>query len=247
MNVAVIPARGGSKRIPRKNIKLFHGIPIIAYAINTAWASGVFDEVIVSTEDDEIADIATCFGAKIPWMRKKGLSDDYATTLDVMQDAVSRIKADKMALESVCCIYPATPLLDPLYITQGLQKLNNEGWKYVFSGLKSSENPQRLFSLGASKEVESLFPEHEETRTQDLKDFFYDAGQFYWGKVSSWENRVEIFSRESTIVEIPRNLAIDIDTPEDWHYAESLFEEKNDDAKAAMFLHQLRNSEEIQK
>jgi pseudaminic acid cytidylyltransferase len=234
MNIAVIPARGGSKRIPRKNIKLFHGIPIIAYAINSAWESGVFDEVIVSTEDYEIAEIAMHFGATIPWMRTKELSDDYATTLSVMQDAVFKLKADTAAMENVCCIYPATPLLKPGYITQGLQKLKNEEWKYVFSGQKANQSPQRLFSLSASKGVELLFPKYNDTRTQDLDDFFYDAGQFYWGQVSSWENGIPIFSSNSTIVEIPRNLAVDIDTVEDWQYAESLFEKNKKNPNPAI-------------
>jgi pseudaminic acid cytidylyltransferase len=113
MNIAVIPARGGSKRIPRKNIKLFNGLPVIAYAIRAAKESGVFSEIVVSTEDEEIAEVATSFGAAIPWMRPKNLSEDNSTTVSVMQDAVMKLKSCFDELEYVCCIYPATPLLQP--------------------------------------------------------------------------------------------------------------------------------------
>jgi pseudaminic acid cytidylyltransferase len=223
MNIAVIPARGGSKRIPRKNIKLFHGLPIIAYAIKAARESQVFDEVFVSTDDQEIAEIATSFGATIPWLRAKDLSDDHATTISVMQDAVTKLKSEIKHIENVCCIYPATPLLKSEYVAKGLQTLNSQDWNYVFSSLKTSAYPQRLFSLGTSRRVEMLFPGYEGTRTQDLSHYYQDAGQFYWGKKTSWENGLPIFTSNSTALEIPRELAVDIDTPEDWDYAENLF------------------------
>ena len=223
MNIAVIPARGGSKRIPRKNIKLFHGLPVIAYAIKAAQESAIFDEIFVSTDDEEIAKVAVSFGATIPWMRPKELSDNYATTVSVMQDAVTKLNANLIGLENICCIYPATPLLKPSFLSEGLKVLEDGNWSYVFSGIKASTPPQRFFSLGTSKGVEMLFPKHEVTRTQDLDDFYYDAGQFYWGRKSSWESGLPIFSSQSTILEIPNESAIDIDTPADWHYAENLF------------------------
>ena len=224
MNFAVIPARGGSKRIPRKNIKLFHGFPIISYAINAAKESQVFDEIIVSTDDEEIAEIARSFGATIPWMRTKELSDDYTTTVRVMQDAVIKLKSDSKGLENVCCIYPATPLLRPSFIHDGLNILKNGGWSYVFTGLRTSQHPQRCFSLGTSKGVELLFPESDGIRTQDLESLFYDAGQFYWGRQSSWVSGMPIFTSKSTILEMTSDTTVDIDTPEDWHRAERLFE-----------------------
>ena len=224
MNVAVIPARGGSKRIPRKNIKLFHGLPIIAYAIKVARESEIFDEIFVSTDDEEIAEVAVSFGATIPWMRPKALSDDYATTVSVMQDAVKRLKMNLIDLENICCIYPATPLLKPNFLSEGLKVLEDGDWSYVFSGLKASTPPQRCFSLGTSMGVEMLFPQYEVTRAQDLSDFYSDAGQFYWGRRSSWESGLPIFSSQSTILEIPSGLSIDIDTLDDWHRAEFLFE-----------------------
>ena len=223
MNIAVIPARGGSKRIPRKNIKLFHGLPVIAYAIKAAKESEIIDEIFVSTDDEEIAEIAMSFGATIPWIRSKDLSDDYATTVSVMQDAVKKLEMNFVELENICCIYPATPLLKPSFLSQGLEILETGDWDYVFSGLKASTPPQRYFSLGISKEVEMLSPEFEATRTQDLEHYYSDAGQFYWGRTSSWDSGLPIFSSKSTILEIPGESAIDIDTPEDWHYAENLF------------------------
>ena len=119
MNIAVIPARGGSKRIPRKNIKLFYGLPVIAYAIKAAKDSEIFDEIIVSTDDEEIAEVAINFGAAVPWMRPKDLSDDYATTVSVMQDAVKKLKMNLINLENICCIYPVTPLLKPNFCCDG--------------------------------------------------------------------------------------------------------------------------------
>ena len=226
MNIAVIPARGGSKRIPRKNIKLFHGLPVIAYAINAARESELFDEIIVSTDDEEIAAVANSFGATIPWLRAKKLSDDYATTVSVMQDAVKRLELSQFNLENICCIYPATPFLKPAFLSEGLKILREGDWSYVFSGLKSSIPLQRIFSLGNSKKVEMLFPEYEVTRTQDLENYYSDAGQFYWGRKSAWDSGLPIFSSRSTILEIPSESAIDIDTPEDWHRAELLFELK---------------------
>jgi pseudaminic acid cytidylyltransferase len=223
MNIAVIPARGGNKRIPRKNIKLFHGLPVIAYAIKAAQESGIFEEIFVSTDDEEIAEVAESFGATIPWLRPKNLADDFSTTVSVIQDAVKRLNLSELNLENICCIYPATPLLKPIFLSDGLKVLKDGDWSYVFSGLKANTPPQRFFSLGASKGVEMLFPEFEITRTQDLGNYFSDAGQFYWGRISAWECGLPIFSSESTILEIPSGAAIDIDTLEDWHYAEALF------------------------
>jgi pseudaminic acid cytidylyltransferase len=226
MNIAVIPARGGSKRIPRKNIKLFHGLPIIAYAIKVARESEVFDQVFVSTDDEEIAEVAESFGAIVPWIRTKNLSDDHATTVNVMKDAVLRLESELIEVKNVCCIYPATPLLKPRHLSQALQILNDADWNYVFSGLRTNAHPQRFFSLGNSKEVNMLLPKFQGTRTQDLENFYQDAGQFYWGRQTSWKAGVPIFTSKSTILEIPRDSAIDIDTIEDWHYAENKYAKK---------------------
>lgn len=223
MNIAVITARGGSKRIPRKNIKMFHGFPVIAYAIKAARESGVFGEVFVSTDDDEIATVAKSFGATIPWMRSKDLSDDYATTISVMQDAVKKLKSNVVDLENICCIYPATPLLKPSFLSQGLTILQDGDWDYVISASRVETPPERFFSLGRAGEVRMNFPENERIRTQDFPATYHDAGQFYWGRKTSWESGMPIFSSTSTIIEIPNDMSVDIDTLDDWRRAERLF------------------------
>jgi pseudaminic acid cytidylyltransferase len=223
MNIAVIPARGGSKRISRKNIKLFHGLPIIAYAIKAAKESEIFDQIIVSTEDDEIAEIARSFGAKTPWIRSKDLSDDYANTASVMQDAVKKLNSYSDNLEDICCIYPATPFLSPRYLQDGLKILKEGDWDYVVSATKATTPPERSIFMGEGREIMMRFPEHEKTRTQDFQTSYYDAGQFYWGKETSWKCNNPILSSKSTILELPRKFAIDIDTTDDWHYAEQIF------------------------
>jgi N-acylneuraminate cytidylyltransferase len=226
MNIAVIPARGGSKRIPRKNIKEFNGKPAISYAIKAALESQVFSEVIVSTDDEEIAEYSRSQGAKIPWLRSEQLSNDFATTLQVMQDAVLNLESDN--LDNVCCIYPVTPLLRPKYISEGLRVLNNGNWTYVFSAIKNDSNPQRFFTLNSSNSVSMLFPEFELTRTQDLQQTFYDAGQFYWGKKSAWLDKRPIFDSLSTIIEMSKEDAIDIDTFSHWKLAEDLYSARSD-------------------
>jgi pseudaminic acid cytidylyltransferase len=224
MNIAVIPARGGSKRIPRKNVKLFHGLPIISYAINTATKSGIFDKVIVSTDDAEIAEIAKSYGAEIPWMRSKELSGDHVTTISVMQDATKKLGADFVGLENVCCIYPATPLLKTNFLSRGLELLTVGGWNYVFSAVAVESPPYRFFSLTPSNGVKMLFPNFEKSRTQDLESTYCDAGQFYWGTKKSWSAGLPILSMNSTILELPTNLTIDIDTISDWKIAENRYE-----------------------
>jgi N-acylneuraminate cytidylyltransferase len=223
-SIAVIPARGGSKRIPRKNLKLFDGLPIIAYAIKTAQDSGIFSEVMVSTDDEEIAEVALGFGANVPWRRSKNLADDYATTVSVIQDTAIKLKESYADLENICCIYPTTPFLRSEYLVKGRKELINGDWSYVFSGLKVNSNPQRFFLQNRTGEVEMLFPQYETTRTQDLVPIYHDAGQFYWGTTSAWELGLPIFSSKSTMIELPNQSVIDIDTEEDWLQAERLFE-----------------------
>jgi N-acylneuraminate cytidylyltransferase len=223
MNIAVIPARGGSKRIPRKNIKLFNGLPVISYAIAAARESAVFEQIIVSTDDEEIAQIATSFGASVPWMRQKNLADDYATTTSVMQDAIDKLDATLKNLQYVCCIYPATPLLSPTLIEEGLRVLKEGDWDYVLTGSELRTPPERALVMGTNKEILMRFPEYEVSRTQDFSPAYYDAGQFYWGKKTAWQSGLPPLTSKSTILELPRELAVDIDTLADWHYAELMF------------------------
>lgn len=222
-NVAIIPARGGSKRIPRKNIKLFHGKPVIGYAIELAINSELFDEVYVSTDDIEIREISLSYGARVPWLRDEFLSNDHTSTIDVMADAVTRIKQEKGSPDRVCCIYPVTPLLQVKYLERGLRLLEKGKWNFVFSAIRNTKSSDRYFSLDANKALHLQKNGIEHLRTQDLPVTYHDAGQFYWGHETTWCSKLPIFSKTSTVIEIPSTEAVDIDTIQDWEYAEYLF------------------------
>lgn len=219
----MIPARGGSRRIPRKNVKDFHGKPMISYAIKVAQDSQIFDRIIVSTDDNEIAAISESFGASVPWMRPSKLADDFATTADVMHDAATRLANEVDANTKICCIYPATPLLQVQFLQAGASLIQDSDWDYVVSAVRNATPIQRVFSLDVSKVVKLSFPEFEMTRTQDLPVTYHDAGQFYWGPLSSWESKTSIFAGNTTIVEIPSHETVDIDNEEDWLFAERLY------------------------
>ncbi|MEM7358553.1 MAG: pseudaminic acid cytidylyltransferase [Pseudomonadota bacterium] len=219
MNVAVIPARGGSKRIPRKSIKSFHGKPIMAWSIEAAQASGLFDRVMVSTDDDEIADIAVALGAEVPFKRPAELADDYATTLQVMSHAAAFLEQQYTNLEAVCCIYPAAPFIRAEEIQAGHQALFSSSWQYAFSVTNYATSVYRSFIAGDSGGVEMIFPDHYETRSQDLPECLHDAAQFYWGRPSAWIQQLPIFAAHSVPIRIPNWRVVDIDTPEDWERA----------------------------
>ena len=223
MNIAIIPARGGSKRIPRKNIKLFHGKPMIAYSIEAARQSGCFDKVIVSTDDQEIADVAIEYGAEVPFLRPADIADDFATTMDVMQHAINWCVEQKWSLDKVCCIYATAPFILPQYIKQGLKSVSAENTEYAFSATTFPFAIQRAISLDKSGAVTMFSPEYVNTRSQDLQEAYHDAGQFYWGKASAFLAGKTIFAEHSKVVVLPRKRVQDIDTPEDWELAESLF------------------------
>ncbi|WP_425642709.1 pseudaminic acid cytidylyltransferase [Marinomonas gallaica] len=225
MNIAVIPARGGSKRIPRKNIKLFHSKPIIAYSIECALASGCFDRIIVSTDDAEIADIARQYGAEVPFMRPAELADDYCGTLDVMAHAVSTFETMDMATAHICCIYPTAPLLLPEDLQRGEQILRSHAQiQYVFSAVAFGFPVQRAIYLNNEQEVSMFQPEHAKTRSQDLLESYHDAGQFYWGRGQAFLEKQPFFAPHSRIVELPALRVRDIDTPIDWEIAEFFYE-----------------------
>ena len=225
-SIAIIPARGGSKRIPRKNIKNFNGVPVIFYAIEAAKKSGIFDEIIVSTDDTEIAKIAEEMGAKIPWLRDKVLADDFTTTVNVIQNVVQKLSLENIKYESVCCIYPVTPLLHHKSLIKGLEILERANCDYVVAATKVSSSPQRYFKLGDNNQIEMPSRESELTRTQDLEKYYQDAGQFYWGASTAWESGKQIFTSNSRIIELELGASVDIDTLEDWRYAELLFHAK---------------------
>ena len=220
MRVAVIPARGGSKRIPRKNIREFDGKPMIAHSINCALGTGLFDHVIVSTDDAEIAQVARDFGAEIPFLRPQELSDDHAGTTEVVAHAIERLRSDGMAPSAVCCIYATAPFISVDDVRQGLAIMESGQWQYVFSATTFAFPIQRSFRRDAGGGLHMLFPEHFRTRSQDLPEMFHDAGQFYWGLSQAWFERVPLFAPTSTIVPIPRWRVQDIDTEEDWLRAE---------------------------
>tara|TARA_B110000967_G_scaffold207889_1_gene258407 strand:- start:2952 stop:3632 length:681 start_codon:yes stop_codon:yes gene_type:complete len=223
MNIAIIPARGGSKRIPRKNIKDFHGKPIIAYSIEAAKQSGCFDRIIVSTDDEEILGVAKAYGAEVPFLRPAKISDDHATTMDVMQHAIKHFAEQGCKPTLLCCIYPTAPFLLPEYLQQGQLELNNSEVEYTFSATSFPYPIQRAFNVTDMGRVEMFNSKYSITRSQDLTEAYHDAGQFYWGKASAFIQGKAIFAEHSKAVILPRKRVQDIDTPEDWELAEALF------------------------
>lgn len=225
MQLAVIPARGGSKRIPRKNIKTFHGQPMIAWSVQAAIDSGCFDEVWVSTDDEEIAAVVQAYGAKVPFLRPAHLSDDFATTADVMSHAVEKFdKLNHTLPDYICCLYATAPFVTKADLVQGLEKIkNNSDLNYVFSATTYPFPIQRAIKLNADDTVEMFSPQYFNSRSQDLEEAWHDAGQFYWGTAEAWLNKAMIFASQSSVVELPRFRVQDIDTQEDWDRAEWLF------------------------
>ncbi len=223
MNIAIIPARGGSKRIPRKNIKDFHGKPIIAYSIETAKQSGCFDRIIVSTDDKEIAAVAETYGAEVPFIRPAKISDDHATTMDVIQHSIKYFTEQSYKPALVCCIYPTAPFLLPEHLRQGQVELNNSEVEYVFSATSFSYPIQRAFNVTDMGRIQMFYSKYSVTRSQDLTEAYHDAGQFYWGKASAFIQGKPFFAKHSKAFILPRKRVQDIDTPEDWELAEALF------------------------
>lgn len=222
MRLAVIPARGGSKRIPRKNIKDFCGKPMIAYSIECAIGSGLFNEVVVSTDDEEIAAVARSCGARIPFMRPAELANDHAGTIPVIAHATEWFKAAGHSPSAVCCIYATAPFVQPGDLKQGLETLESGPWEYVFSATSFGFPIFRSFKRLADGSVEMFYPEYFETRSQDLPEAFHDAGQFYWGRPGAWTGNKRFFDHWSNVVMLPRWRVQDIDSAEDWERAEVL-------------------------
>ncbi|MDD3342356.1 MAG: pseudaminic acid cytidylyltransferase [Sulfurospirillaceae bacterium] len=223
MKLAVIPARGGSKRIPRKNIKAFCGKPMIAYSIEAALQSGCFDKIVVSTDDEEIATLAQSLGADIPFMRPKELSDDHTATIPVIAHAITASVHDLSEVEAVCCLYATAPFVQPNYIQEAYKKLLASQSEYCFSATSFPFPIQRAIKLREDGAVEMFYPEHFGTRSQDLEEAYHDAGQFYWGRPQAWLEGKMIFAPHSSVVLLPRHLVQDIDTPEDWTRAEFMY------------------------
>ena len=223
MNVAVIPARGGSKRIPRKNIREFCGKPMIAWPIEVAKESGLFDHIIVSTDDEIIVEVAKSYGAEVPFMRPEKLSDDYTGTAEVMFHAVSWIREQKWQPDAVCCIYATSVFLTEKDLKKGFEAISTDKWQYSFSVTDYNYSIFRSFKEHPNGGVEMFFPENYEKRSQDLPIGLHDAAQFYWGKPEAWLNNMRLFDRHSYPVKVPNWRIQDIDTENDWKRAEILF------------------------
>lgn len=223
MKMAVIPARGGSKRIPRKNIKLFGGLPMIAWSIRAAIDSQCFDHILVSTDDDEIASVAKAYGAEVPFVRPASLSDDHTATIPVIAHAIEWQSQHATATTEVCCIYATAPFIQASDIQQGLQVLQSTGADYAFSVTSYAFPIQRAIRITAEERLEMFQPEHFNTRSQDLQEAWHDAGQFYWGKAQAWLDGKPVFSKDAAPVKLPRFRVQDIDTREDWERAEYMF------------------------
>ena len=222
--IAVIPARGGSKRIPRKNIKPFCGKPMIAYSIEAAIRAGIFDEIIVSTDDEEIADVARNAGASVPFMRPKELSDDFTATGAVVEHAIKFLQARGDRIKFVCTIYATAPLIDEFYIKLGLEKLRASNAKNAFSCTSMPFPIWRTFKIAKDGRCEMFWRENFAKRSQDLEDAYQDAGQFYWTNLDAPSSDEIFFGRDSIAIVLPRHLVQDIDTPQDWIRAEFLYE-----------------------
>ncbi len=220
MKIAMIPARGGSKRIPRKNIKPFCGKPMIAWSIEAAKASCLFDRIIVTTDDNEIAEVARQWGAEVPFMRPSALADDHAGTAPVIAHATQWALDQGLDVASVCCIYATAPFIRVADLRRGWEELESGNWEYVFTATDFAAPIFRSFERMAEGGVQMFFPEHVLTRSQDLPIALHDAGQFYWGRTSAWLLKKRVFDRHTMPLVIPRWRVQDIDTQDDWERAE---------------------------
>jgi N-acylneuraminate cytidylyltransferase len=219
-SVAIIPARGGSKRIPRKNLLPFDGVPMIVRSIRTALDSGLFEQVVVSTDDAEIAELALAHGAQVPFLRPAELADDFTGTAAVIVHALQQLPA----FDYACCVYATAPLLQARFLSEGFELLQQHPQKsFAFSVCSFGFPVQRALTLDGQGALTALYPEFRNTRSQDLPEAFQDAGQFYWGRSEAWLRGDVLYSPASLPVLLPRHLVQDIDTLEDWKRAEYLY------------------------
>jgi pseudaminic acid cytidylyltransferase len=222
VNLALIPARGGSKRIPRKNIRLFRGRPMIAWSIDAARAAGCFDRIIVSTDDEEIAALASNHGAEVPFLRPAHLADDQATTQAVVLHAVQWCEQQGLEPQAVCCLYATAPFVRPADLVEAGQLLEQSpASSFVFTATSFPFPIQRAIRIDAAGRSAMAYPEHFNTRSQDLEEAFHDAGQFYWARPEAWATSLNLFDDGRPLI-LPRWRVQDIDTEEDWTRAELL-------------------------
>ena len=221
--IAIIPARGGSKRIPRKNIKHFLGKPIIAYSIETAINSGLFDEVMVSTDDDEIAKIALKYGATVPFLRSQKTANDFATTLEVLEEVLKMFKTQNKNFDYACCIYACAPFTSEKNLKTSLKLLLNKNFDSVFPIIPFG-NPIHRSLIIKDNKVNFFYPEFSTARTQDLEKSFYDAGQFYWMVAKKCIEKAQIITDNSGSIILSELEGHDIDNEIDWKLAEIKYE-----------------------
>lgn len=218
--IAVITARGGSKRIPRKNIKDFLGKPIIAYSIETALSTNLFDEVMVSTDDAEIAEIAEKYGAKVPFLRSKKNADDFASTVDVILEVLSCYQNQGKAFKYGCCIYPTAPFISEKRLQEGRELLLTQKFDTVFPVTDFSSPIQRALKIGKEGKVAMFQPQYLKTRSQDLENAYHDSGQFYWFNSQSLFQKKALWTDNSGVIKLPEIEVQDIDNIIDWQLAE---------------------------
>lgn len=228
MTIAIIPARGGSKRIPGKNIRTFCGKPIIAYSIQAAIDSGLFDHVIVSTDDEKIADVSQSLGAEVPFIRPVHLSGDYTHTIPVIKHVIEWVCNHLGPVEYACCIYATAPFIQVADLIQGYTSLINSDKEYAFSVTEYRFPIQRAIKINEPGSVECFYPEYALTRSQDLEKAYHDAGQFYWGKASAFCSEKLLFQPHSLPIFLPSYRVQDIDTLEDWYHAEAIWKAINE-------------------
>ena len=221
-SVAIIPARGGSKRLPRKNIRPFCGKPMISYSIEAARKSGLFDRIVVSTDSDEIAEVAQASGAEVPFRRPPELADDHATTSVVLIHALESLRATGYVPEYLCLIY-AGPFVQPRYLRQGFEDLRAAHASSACAVTTYAYPIYRAFRLNATGRLDWLWPEYRQTRSQDLPDVCHAAGQFYWADAEVYRREKTFLTADTLPVMLPRYLVQDIDTEEDWDLAESMY------------------------
>ena len=223
MRIAVIPARAGSKRIPRKNVREFCGKPMIAWSIEAALKSKCFEQVIVSTDDEEIASISRNYGADIPFVRPISIADNHIGIGQVIAHAVDWFQNQGITPDYFCCIFATAPFIQTTDIQSGLKLISEKHCDYVISVTSFAFPIQRALKFENDGKVGMFYPSNVDTRSQDLEESFHDAGQFYWGNVKSWYSKNTILDNKSTIYELKKYQAIDINTLDDWKLAEKLY------------------------
>jgi N-acylneuraminate cytidylyltransferase len=227
-NLAIIPARGGSKRIPRKNIKDFLGKPILAYSIEAAIKSRLFDEIMVSTDDQEIADIAQQYSAKVPFLRTNENANDFATLADVLIEVVDQYKKNGKSFENICCILPTAPLTRPSRINEALTKLISEDLESVLPVVEFSYPILRALEFDEEHKLKMIWPEHLKARSQDFKPAYHDSGSFYWIKHEALHEQKTLFCKHGSAIVLPETEVQDIDNETDWKLAELKYKLLND-------------------